>query len=203
MDSLRAQAAQASNRFAGGQPRLSTSARNAASSPFDDGNQPSWSAHASAARRADARTDHALERFADAAGEKKPSSAAPGDAFAGVAFFSSGGEKRGAPSSERRRLTRAATPSSVVRLRRLRDVVPSPTLVRLREAAPVASVAVGLPRLLRLPPRLRRRGGGPHHGVGSVRALALARGSHFGCRVGGVAADGAPLRWLWGSLHRV
>ena len=54
-------------------------------------------------------------------------------------------------------LTRLATPSSVVRLRRLRDVVPSPTLVRLREAAPAASVVVGLPRLLRLPPRLRRR----------------------------------------------
>ena len=87
---------------------------------------------------------------------KKPSSAAPGDAFAGVAFFSSGGEKRGAPSSERRRLTRAATPSSVVRLRRLRDVAPSPTLVRdIVVASPLSSA--GLPRLLRLPPRLRRR----------------------------------------------
>ena len=48
-----------------------------------------------------------------------------------------GGEKSGAPSWDRRRLTRAATPSSVVRLRRLRDIV-------------------GLPRLLRLPPTLRR-----------------------------------------------
>ena len=80
---------------------------------------------------------------------------APGDATRASRFF--GGREEGCPFRGRRRLARAATPSAVVRLRRLRDVVPSPTLVRLREAAPVASVAVGLPRLLRLPPRLRRR----------------------------------------------
>lgn len=144
---LRAQAAQASRRLAGGQPRLSTRLMNASSSPRD-GSQPApYSVQASVARRADARTDHAVDRFADAAGEKNSSSAAPGD-LTGVATFSSGGEKSG--PSDRRFFTRAATlsapsASAVPKLRRFRDVV-----------VVVGVSLLGLPRLLRLPPTLRR-----------------------------------------------